>query len=66
MEVDENISWVCCSLFIITPLSFETIGKRKIKLNMTVKTKERIIRLIIYVVIGFAVAFIWHQMKSNN
>ncbi len=33
---------------------------------MTAKTKERIIRLIIYIIIGFAVAFVWHQMKNNN
>ena len=31
---------------------------------MTAKTKERIIRIVIYVIIGFVVAFIWHQMKS--
>lgn len=33
---------------------------------MTAKTKERIIRIVIYVIIGFIVAFIWHQMKSNQ
>jgi hypothetical protein len=32
---------------------------------MTAKTKERIIRLIVYIIIGFAAAFFWHQMKSN-
>lgn len=32
---------------------------------MTPKTKERIIRIVVYVIIGFVVAFIWHQMKSN-
>jgi len=32
---------------------------------MTAKTKERIIKLIIYIIIGFAAAFFWNQMKSN-
>jgi hypothetical protein len=32
---------------------------------MTAKTKERIIKLIIYIAVGFAAAFFWHQMKSN-
>jgi hypothetical protein len=32
---------------------------------MTAKTKERIIRLIVYVIIGFAAAFFWRQMKSD-
>ena len=32
---------------------------------MTAKTKEKIIRIIIYAIVGFAVAFIWHQIKSN-
>jgi hypothetical protein len=27
--------------------------------------KQRIIRLIIYIIVGFAAAFIWHQMKSH-
>jgi hypothetical protein len=33
---------------------------------MTAKAKERIIRIIIYIIIGFAVAFIWDQLKSNQ
>jgi|GEM_PF-2050757 hypothetical protein len=33
---------------------------------MTAKTKERFIRIVVYVIIGFVVAFIWHQMKSNQ
>jgi hypothetical protein len=33
---------------------------------MTAKTKERIIRMVIYVIIGFVVAFVCHQMKSNH
>jgi hypothetical protein len=33
---------------------------------MTEGTKQRIIKLIIYVIVGFAVAFLWHQMKSNQ
>jgi hypothetical protein len=33
---------------------------------MKAKTKERIIRMVIYVIIGFVVAFIWHQMKAIN
>ncbi len=32
---------------------------------MTAKTKERIIKLIIYAIVGFAAAFFWHQMKNN-
>lgn len=27
--------------------------------------KEWIIRLFIYIILGFAIAFIWHQMKNK-
>jgi hypothetical protein len=42
--------------------TIEKLGKE----IMTEKTKQRIIRLLIYVIVGFAVAFLWHQMKSNQ
>jgi len=31
---------------------------------MNNQTKYRIIKLLIYVLVGFAVAFLWHQMKK--
>jgi hypothetical protein len=33
--------------------------------NMNYKTKERIIKMIIYTIIGFAIAFFWHKMKEK-
>jgi hypothetical protein len=32
--------------------------------TMNNQTKYRIIKLLIYVLLGFAVAFLWHQMKK--
>jgi len=32
---------------------------------MNYKTKERIIKMIIYTTIGFAIAFFWHKMKEK-
>jgi len=32
---------------------------------MNNQTKYRIIKLLIYVLVGFAVAFLWHQMKKQ-
>jgi hypothetical protein len=32
---------------------------------MNYKTKERIIKMIIYTIIGFAIAFFWHKMKEK-
>lgn len=32
---------------------------------MNYKTKERIIKIIIYAIIGFAIAFFWHKMKEK-
>ncbi len=32
---------------------------------MAEATKQRMIRLIIYVIVGFAVSFFWHKMKGN-
>jgi hypothetical protein len=31
---------------------------------MNNQTKYRIIKLLIYVLVGFAAAFLWHQMKK--
>ena len=32
---------------------------------MNTYTKYRIIKLLIYIVIGFGITFIWHQKKSK-
>jgi len=32
---------------------------------MTDQTKYRLIKLLIYVLVGFAVAFFWHQMRNR-
>jgi len=32
--------------------------------KMNSKTKERIIKIIIYLIVGFACAFFWHQIKK--
>jgi len=32
---------------------------------MNTNTNYRIIKLLIYIVIGFGIAFFWHQMKSK-
>ena len=34
--------------------------------KITAKTKQRIVLLIIYVIIGFVVAYVWDQMKKNQ
>lgn len=31
---------------------------------MNKSTKQRIIKMIIYIVIGFGIAFFWHKMKN--
>jgi len=31
---------------------------------MNSQTRYRIIKMLIYVVVGFTVAFLWHQMKK--
>ena len=31
---------------------------------MNPKTKQLLIKLVIYVILGFAVAFFWHKMKG--
>jgi len=36
------------------------------KLQMKSNTTYRIIKIIIYILVGFAAAFFWHQMKSNQ
>jgi len=32
---------------------------------MNNKTKERIIKIIIYAIVGFAIAFFWHQYRNR-
>ena len=32
---------------------------------MSTKTKQLLIKFIIYVILGFAAAFFWHEMKST-
>ncbi len=32
---------------------------------MRTKTKQLLIKLVIYVIVGFAVAFFWHKMKGS-
>jgi hypothetical protein len=33
---------------------------------MNSNTKYRVIKLLMYLAIGFAVAFVWHMMKSKQ
>jgi len=31
---------------------------------MNEKTKERLFKMLIYILIGFAIAYFWHRMKQ--
>lgn len=33
---------------------------------MTPATKQRIIRILIYIIVGFAAAYTWHRIKNNG
>jgi multisubunit Na+/H+ antiporter MnhB subunit len=42
----------------------ELIVTQKSKMNSY--TKYRLVKLLIYVIVGFAVAFFWHVMKNKQ
>jgi hypothetical protein len=32
--------------------------------SMNIRTKERLIKMLIYLILGFGIAFFWHKMKT--
>ena len=53
-------------MYLVETVGFFAINKLSInKFHMTTNWKSRIIKIIIYVLVGFAAAYFWHAMKNN-